>query len=73
MKLNEAGKVKKAKKKSGDVTGAFKILFDLLLSLLTKQQSFLREMVNYVFKSFCTELDQDTLGQMIKIVSTPNE
>ena len=30
-------------------------------------------MANYVFKSFCVELDGETLAQMLKIVSTPNE
>merc|ERR1712147_456627 len=74
MKLEEAGKKKKAKKEeAGEVASAFKILFDLLLSLLTKQHSFLREMANYVFKQFCAEVDADTLSQMIRIVSTPNE
>ena len=38
-----------------------------------KQQSFLREMSNYVFKQFCSELDQQSLGNLIEIVSTPNE
>jgi hypothetical protein len=30
-------------------------------------------MANYVFKCFCVELDAETLTQMLKIVSTPNE
>jgi hypothetical protein len=73
MNLDQSGKSKKAKTQDADGPGAFRVLFDLLLSLLTKQQGFLREMANYVFKQFCAEMDQDTLGQMIKIVSTSNE
>ena len=38
-----------------------------------KQQSFLREMANYVFKQFCAELDSDSLANLITIVSTPND
>ncbi len=38
-----------------------------------KQQSFLREMSNYVFKQFCTDLDEQSLGNLLEIVATPNE
>ena len=38
-----------------------------------KQQSFLREMSNYVFKQFCTDLDAQSLGNLLDIVATPNE
>lgn len=38
-----------------------------------KPQSFLRDMANYVFKQFCGELDEQSLGNLIQIVSTPNE
>jgi hypothetical protein len=37
-----------------------------------KPQSFLREMANYVFKQFCSELDEQSLGNLIEIISTPN-
>lgn len=30
-------------------------------------------MSNYVFKQFCTELDSDSLGNLLDIVATPNE
>lgn len=73
MNLDQSGKSKKAKTQDVGNPEAFRVLFDLLLSLLTKQQGFLREMANYVFKQFCAEMDQETLGQMIKIVSTSNE
>jgi hypothetical protein len=62
MHLEQSGKTKKAKTENNESQAAFKVLFDLLLSLLTKQQGFLREMANYVFKQFCAEMDQDTLG-----------
>jgi len=38
-----------------------------------KSQSFLRDMANYVFKQYCMELDHDTMGNLITIISTPNE
>ncbi len=38
-----------------------------------KPQTFLREMSNYVFKQFCSELDDSSLANLIQIVSTPNE
>lgn len=47
------------------------VLFDLLIAQLTKSQSFLREMSNYVFKQFCGELDQASLDQLIDIVAKP--
>ena len=47
--------------------------FDLMISLLARSHSFLRETANYVFKSFCSDLDEDSLDQLIKIISTPNE
>lgn len=47
------------------------VLFDLLIAQLTKSQSFLREMANYVFKQFCGELDQASLDQLIDIVAKP--
>jgi hypothetical protein len=45
----------------------------VLVAQLMKSQAFLREMANYVFKQFCTELDQGTLANLISIISTPNE
>lgn len=51
---------------------AFKVLFDILVAQLMKQQSFLREMANYVFKQFCMELDSESLENLISIVATPN-
>ena len=30
-------------------------------------------MANYVFKHFCTELDQGSLANLISIISTPND
>jgi len=52
---------------------ALRVLFDLLTSLLAKANSFLREMANYVFKQFCSELDESSLDQLLKIIATPNE
>ena len=52
---------------------ALKVLFDLMISLLAKANSFLREIANYVFKQFCGELDEESLDQILKIISTPND
>jgi len=52
---------------------ALKVLFDLLISLLAKANSFLREIANYVFKQFCSELDEGSLEQLLKVIATPNE
>jgi hypothetical protein len=41
--------------------------------LLAKANSFLRDMANYVFKQFCSELDESSLDQLLKIISTPND
>lgn len=60
--LESVKKSKKAPTVGAEQKEAFKILFDLLMSMLTKPQSFLRDMANYVFKSFCAELDEETLG-----------
>jgi len=50
---------------------ALAVLFDLLIAQLTKSQSFVREMANYVFKQFCGELDSASLDQLLEIVSKP--
>jgi hypothetical protein len=47
-------------------------LFDFLISLLTKQQSFLREIANFAFKQFCTQLSPASLMNMLEIIQTPN-
>jgi len=47
------------------------VLFDLLIAQLTKSQSFLREMANYVFKQFCGELDEASLDHLLEIVAKP--
>lgn len=52
---------------------ALRVLFDFLISLLAKANSFLREIANYVFKQFCSELDEESLDQLLKVISTPNE
>ena len=52
---------------------ALAVLFDLLIAQLTKSQSFLREMANYVFKQFCGELDQASLDHLLDIIAKPME
>lgn len=64
---------KRAKNDDQERNKAHQVLFDILISLLAKQQSFLRELANFVFKHFCVEMDQGTLANLIKIISTPND
>jgi hypothetical protein len=74
LHLGEAANKKQMKSKGDEERGeALHILFDLMISLLARSHSFLRETANYVFKSFCSDLDEDSLDQLIKIISTPNE
>eukprot|EP00352_Strombidinopsis_acuminata_P004292 CAMPEP_0176386886 /NCGR_PEP_ID=MMETSP0126-20121128/36303_1 /TAXON_ID=141414 ORGANISM="Strombidinopsis acuminatum, Strain SPMC142" /NCGR_SAMPLE_ID=MMETSP0126 /ASSEMBLY_ACC=CAM_ASM_000229 /LENGTH=135 /DNA_ID=CAMNT_0017754105 /DNA_START=1342 /DNA_END=1749 /DNA_ORIENTATION=- len=65
--------LKRTKANDEERAKAHEVLFDLLISLLAKQQSFLRELANFVFKHFCNELDKGTLANLIKIISTPND
>jgi DNA polymerase phi len=44
----------------------------LLIALLTKPQSFLREIANFTFKQLCTEIPTKSLAHMVEIVQTPN-
>ena len=48
------------------------MLTDFLVGLLAKPQSFLRDVANFTFKQFCTEVPAETLGNLLKIVLTPN-
>jgi hypothetical protein len=54
LKIGEIAKPKKVKAAEGsaknDRQEALRVLFDILVAQLMKQQSFLREMSNYVFK-----------------------
>ena len=47
-------------------------MIDFLISLLTKQQSFLRDIANFVFKQFCTQISTASFQNMMGILATPN-
>lgn len=51
---------------------ALGVLNDFLISLLAKPQSFLRDVANFTFKQFCTEVSPASLANLLKIVQTPN-
>jgi hypothetical protein len=51
---------------------ALSVLTDFLVGLLAKPQSFLRDVANFTFKQFCTEVPTETLNNLLKIVLTPN-
>jgi DNA polymerase phi len=51
---------------------ALDVLVDFLISLLTKPQSFLRDIANFTFKQFCTEVSPKALANLVQIVQTPN-
>ena len=48
------------------------ILFDFLISLLTRQNKSLRDITNFTYKAFCLEMDMNTLENVISIIKTPN-
>jgi DNA polymerase phi len=62
----------KRSKKKADQTEALDILVDFLISLLTKPQSFLRDIANFTFKQFCTQISPKALSNLAKIILTPN-
>jgi DNA polymerase phi len=72
VKLNlssfEEAEGKRSKKKGNTSTPnleerqeALAVLTDFLISLLTKPQSFLRDVANFTFKQFCTEVPAASL------------
>ena len=62
----------KRSKKKTDQTEALDILVDFLISLLTKPQSFLRDIANFTFKQFCTQISPKALSNLAGIIQTPN-
>ena len=56
----------------GEKEQAYQILFDFLISLLTRQNSTLREITNFTFKAFCSEINQGSLTNILSILNTPN-
>ena len=68
---NHKKKVKKETSGSDSRKKAFSVLFDLLFAQLIKSQSFVREMANYVFKQFCSELDAKSLEHLLEMVTKP--
>eukprot|EP00347_Sterkiella_histriomuscorum_P004007 403362109 len=65
-------RAKKDGKQSEEQEEALQVLFDFLISLLTKQQSFLREIANFAFKQFCSQISTASLMNMMQIMQTPN-
>jgi hypothetical protein len=51
---------------------AYQIFFDFLISLLTRQNSTLRDITNFTFKAFCHEMNDGSLNNIISILNTPN-
>ena len=49
------------------------MLIDFLTSMLTKPQSFLREVANQCFKQFALCVDEQGLARLLGIVATPNQ
>ena len=66
---------KKAKKEVPDQKQeALGVLIDFLTSLLTKPQSYLRDVVNNCFKHFCVAaMDRENLDRILQIISTKNQ
>ena len=49
------------------------VLIDFLTSMLTKPQSFLREVANQCFKQYALCVDEQGLARLLGIVATPNQ
>ena len=49
------------------------MLIDLLISLLTRPQAFLRDAANHTFRQFVSLVDDEALDSMLKIAATRNE
>ena len=58
------GKHKRQRKESDKKSEALIVLFDFLISLLTKPYSILRDIANFVFKQFCNEIPQESLENL---------
>lgn len=72
IELAKVGKRQKVVKGDDERDQAYQILFDFLISLLTRQNSTLREITNFTFKAFCHELNQGSLSNILSILNTPN-
>ena len=66
------GKRTKTSEDNDDKDKAYQILFDFLISLLTRQNGTLRDITNFTFKAFCSELNEGSLQNMLSIINTPN-
>lgn len=65
---------KKAKKEDSDNRQeAHGVLIDFLTSLLTKPQSYLRDVVNNCFKHFCATMDHESLDSILEIIGSKNQ
>lgn len=65
-------KTKSAAAANPEKAEALEVLVDFLVSLLTKPQSFLRDIANFTFKQFCTLVSPKALVNLVEIVQTPN-
>ena len=65
-------RVKLSEEEEEDKENAYQVLFDFLISLLTRQNSTLREITNFTFKAFCSEMNEGSLQNILSILNTPN-
>jgi hypothetical protein len=72
IELAKVGKTQKVAKDDVERDQAYQILFDFLISLLTRQNSTLRDITNFTFKAFCHELNSGSLSNILSILNTPN-
>ena len=67
-------KAKKTEEEEPAAKEAQSVLIDFLTSMLTKPQSFLREVANTCFKHFCVQcVDESNLWRLLGIVGTANK
>jgi hypothetical protein len=65
-------RVKVSEEEEAERAKAHQILFDFLISLLTRQNSTLRDITNFTFKAFCSEMNEGSLENILSILNTPN-
>lgn len=73
-KVQTGKKAKKTEEEEAAQKEAQSVLIDFLTSMLTKPQSFLREVANTCFKHFCVKcVDEENLWRLLGIVGTANK
>jgi len=72
IEASSGKRVKLSEDAQADKLMAYQVLFDFLISLLTRQNSTLRDITNFTFKAFCCDMSEGSLTNILSILNTPN-